>query len=139
MSVSVMKKLTVLAFHRDADALLRRLVKLRCVEVRSMDHTDECVRLQLLTQERRADEELKRSEALLRDIREALPVLTKYSAEKRGLGRSKRSYDEEKFNSDGSRARGARAVEQTLALLRQREELEQIGRASCRERVCLSV
>ncbi len=35
MSVSVMKKMTVLAPQRDADRLMRRLVRLRCVEVRS--------------------------------------------------------------------------------------------------------
>ncbi len=36
MSVSVMKKMTVLAPQRDADRLMRRLVRLRCVEVRSV-------------------------------------------------------------------------------------------------------
>ena len=33
MSVSVMKKLTVLASERDADKLVRRLMRLRCVEI----------------------------------------------------------------------------------------------------------
>lgn len=120
MSVSVMKKLTVLAFHRDADTLLRRLVKLRCVEVRSVDCSDESLRLQ----RKRADEELKRSESLLKDIREALPILTKYSTEKRGIGRSLRSFDEADFNAHRGRSRGARIVSETLAHLRRREELE---------------
>ena len=33
MSVTVMKKLTVLASQRDADKLVRRLMHLRCVEI----------------------------------------------------------------------------------------------------------
>lgn len=120
MSVSVMKKLTVFAFHRDADALLRRLIKLRCVEVRSVECSDESLRLR----RKHADEELKVCEKLLEDIRAALPVLTKYSGEKRGIGRSLRDFDEGEFNADGGRARGVRAVEETLSLLQRREELE---------------
>ena len=34
MSIAVMKKLTVLTPERDVDALIRRLIRLRCVEVR---------------------------------------------------------------------------------------------------------
>ena len=36
MSVSTMKKLTVLAPLRDADKLMRRLLRLRCAEIRSV-------------------------------------------------------------------------------------------------------
>ena len=121
MSVSVMKKLTVLTHREHAEPLLRRLVKLRCVEVRSVDRSDESLHLQKL----RADQELERCEALLKDIREALPVLVEYSNEKHGIGRSLRAFDGEKFCSDGGRARGIRTVEETLLLLRRREELEQ--------------
>ena len=35
MSIAVMKKLTVLTPERDVDALIRRLIRLRCVEVRT--------------------------------------------------------------------------------------------------------
>ena len=36
MSVTVMKKLTVLASLRDADKLVRRLMRLRCVDIDSV-------------------------------------------------------------------------------------------------------
>ena len=36
MSVTVMKKLTVLASLRDADKLVRRLMRLRCVDIASV-------------------------------------------------------------------------------------------------------
>ena len=36
MSVSVMKKLTVLASVRDADRLVRRLMRLRCAELKAV-------------------------------------------------------------------------------------------------------
>ena len=35
MSVSAMKKLTVLAYRSDADALVRKLMDLKCVEIRT--------------------------------------------------------------------------------------------------------
>ena len=37
MSVSKMQKLTVFAFREDADSIVRRLMNLRCVEVRTAD------------------------------------------------------------------------------------------------------
>ena len=46
MSVSVMKRLTVVAFQEDAPAVLRRLVKLKCVEIRRIEREDGQMQLQ---------------------------------------------------------------------------------------------
>ena len=119
MSVSVMKKLTVFAFQRDADALLRRLVKLRCVEVRQVDCSDEALKLRRMS----ADEALARADKSLSDIRAVLPELTKYSAESHGLGRSLRGYDPDQFRRDGSLQRAERTVEQAKALMARGEEI----------------
>ena len=36
MSVSTMKKLTVLSYAKDADAIVRKLMSLKCVEIRNL-------------------------------------------------------------------------------------------------------
>ncbi len=125
MSVSMMKKLTVFALQKDADALLSRLVKLRCVEVERSDLTEESQRRYKREAERvRAD-----AAARLQPILTVLPELVKYSEENRGIGRSYRSYDPTKFNADGSRDRADRTVKRTLELIsRQQEVNEELGR-----------
>ena len=125
MSVSMMKRLTVFALQKDADALLRRLVKLRCVEIERSDLSEEGRR-----QQRRDAEQLRANAAArLQPIRTALPELVKYSEEKRGIGGICRSYDPAKFDSDGSREHAERVVERTLGLVSKREQLgEELGR-----------
>ena len=119
MSVSVMKKLTVFAFREDADAILRRLMKLRCVEVQRVDCADERLRLRRLD----ADAALSRAETALQSIRRVLPELVKYSTENKGIGRSLRSYEGEAFLKDGSRERAQRTVERALELTERRDEI----------------
>ena len=119
MSVSVMKKLTVFAFREDADALLRKLIKLRCVEVQKVDLSDERLRLRRM----HADEALSKAEASLKEIRTVLPELVRYSTENKGIGRSLRSYDGKRFLLDGSRERAERTVAQALELMCRREAL----------------
>lgn len=121
MSVSSMKKLTVFAFREDSEKILRRLVKLRCVEARRVDCTDERLRLRRLS----ADAELSRAEERLRDIRAVLPQLVRYSTENKGIGRSLRSFDAERFRTDGSLERACRTVEQTLRLIERRAVVTQ--------------
>lgn len=119
MSVSMMKRLTVFALQKDADAILRRLVKLRCVEVERSDLTEENQRRYKREAERvRAD-----AAARLQPILTALPELVKYSEENRGIGRSYRSYDPAKFDTDGSRDRAERTVKRTLELVSRQQEL----------------
>ena len=121
MSVSMMKRLTVFAFQKDADALLRRLVKLRCVEIERSELSEEGRRRQ-----RREAEQLRANAAArLQPILAALPELIKYSEEKRGIGGICRSYDPKEFNCDGSRERAERVVERTLGLVSKREQLSE--------------
>ncbi len=120
MSVSMMKKLTVFAFQKDADALLRRLVKLRCVEIERSDLTEEGLR----QYRREAERSRTGAAARLQPILTALPELVKYSDENKGIGRSARSYDPAKFETDGSRARAERTVERTLELVEKRRTVE---------------
>ena len=106
MSISTMKKLTVLAFGGDADAIVRRLMKLRCVEIKSTETGSGAA----LTRRFDSDGQKAEAEARLRQIREALPVLTKYSHRKTKLGRSRHLVDFEAFCADGRDASAWKAV-----------------------------
>ncbi len=77
MSVSVMKKLTVLASDRDADKLVRRLMRLRCVEIEAVPLGDLPDGGTLL----RYDCDTARAEAERRvaDVSAALPILDAYT------------------------------------------------------------
>ncbi len=119
MSVSVMKKLTVFAFCEDADALLRKLVRLRCVEIQRTEASEDALQLRRMD----ADEALSEAENSLKNIRSALPELVKYSTENKGIGRSLRAYDGNRFSSDGSLELAKRTVTQTLELMSRGQEL----------------
>lgn len=73
MSIAVMKKLTVLTPERDADALIRRLIRLRCVEVHTTPVGDgELLRVSCDSQRAEAEERVK-------TVSEALTVLNRYT------------------------------------------------------------
>ncbi len=77
MSISTMKRLTVLTPKTDADTLVRRLMKLKCVEVSTMSLDEEGMLY-------RNDCDTARVEAEKRvaSISEAIPVLDRYTVEK---------------------------------------------------------
>lgn len=114
-----MKKLTVLAYRDDADAIVRNLMNLRCVEIRRGDPAGTFGAL-----ERVEDTgERVRSEVRLNAIREVIPVLAKYTTRKKGFGRIVHRVDPEAFVTDG-RADGAwQTVESTQAVCRERDAL----------------
>lgn len=104
MAVVKMKKLSVLAHSRDADKLIRRLMRLRCVELmRSEAAEDEG--LTVFSDETRCAEIEKR----IGSAEEALRSLSKYSEKKKGLRTERISVRLDKFSTDGSYAR-ARAI-----------------------------
>ncbi|MBE6538156.1 MAG: V-type ATP synthase subunit I [Ruminococcaceae bacterium] len=110
MAVVKMKKLAVFAHERDADALLRRLMRLRCVELKRSDTGEGEDELSLIRDDGRCAE----IEKNISRITEALSVLSKYSTRKKGLGSSKVSVRLDKFRTDGSYARANGIVSETL-------------------------
>lgn len=77
MSISTMKRLTVLTPKVDADALVRRLMKLKCVEIStaSLDEEGEFYRND-------CDAARVEAEKRVTSISEAIPLLDKYTVEK---------------------------------------------------------
>ncbi len=100
MSVSVMKKLTVLTPVRDADRLVRRLLRLSCVEMQSVPVDDLPDGGRLL----RFDAEAARTEAERRvaDITATLAILEGYSVKAKPWRRKPIVTTAEAFRATGS-------------------------------------
>ena len=115
MSVSTMKRLTVFAFRQDSDRILRKLMNLRCVEIRTLDVSDAELALERL----HSEEDVAQADRRLNAIRAAIPVLTKYSTRRNGLGRVVHEFSPEQFSRDGSEEKARETVRQTLKLQEQ--------------------
>ena len=116
MSVSNMRKLTVFAPKEQADVLIHRLMKLRCVQVRQTEDPG----LQLFRVS--CDAQRADAERRVATVGEALEILAKYSQRKgllSGLIQTRKQLDMEKFLAERYDA-ATQAVHQTLAY-RQRE------------------
>ncbi len=111
MSISVMKRLTVLAPLNQADTLVRRLMKLKCVEISrtSLDDDGELLRHD-------CDTARAEAEASVAKVAEAIPFLDKYTV-KPGKWRDKPiSTSAEGFRGTGGYDTAWEVVEEVLAL-----------------------
>lgn len=119
MSVSKMQRLTVFAFREDVDRIVRRLMDLRCVDVRVADPARGAAVFPCLD----VDRELAETERKLAVIGEALPVLAKYATKKKGLARRVLRANRSKFVRDG---RAEAAMETAKQALECKEKLRAI-------------
>ena len=119
MSISAMKKLTVLAHASDADAIVRRMLHLRCVEIqRTMPEAGELDLVRIESDGKQA--EVKERMA---HIEAAMPRLAKYSTRRGGIGRRVQRLDRAAFVDDGRAERAWQVVERTLALKARMDEI----------------
>ena len=112
MPISTMKKLTVLSMRSDADAIVRRLMNLRCVEIQGTEIGEGS----LLSTHFDSDGQKTAADGRLRRIREALPILAQYDARKKRLGASRHRVDFDVFALDARYGEAWETVEKTLAL-----------------------
>ncbi|MBQ5792870.1 MAG: hypothetical protein IIW17_02510, partial [Clostridia bacterium] len=114
MSVSTMRKLTVFAPRGQEDALIRRLMRLRCVQVRQVDDPE----LQL---ERVAcDAQRAAAERRLGAVTDALEMLARYSSRK-GFVQTRNQLDIEKFMAERY-DKATEVVQQTLETKQRKHE-----------------
>ncbi|MBQ9759973.1 MAG: hypothetical protein IJW16_01345, partial [Clostridia bacterium] len=118
--MSTMKKLTVLTLAEDADAIVRKLMKLRCVEIRSTEVGEGA----LLSAHFDSDGQKAAADSRLRRIREAIPVLNQYTMRKKRLGRSLHRVNADEFLADGRAESAWRTVEKALELCNTLKETE---------------
>ncbi len=121
MSVSAMKKLTVLAPERDADKLLRRLLRLRCVEIRTVPVSDLPDGGRLL----RCDCDAARAEAERRvaDVSTALEFLDAYAVTARPWIKRPIDITTEVFEATGCRRAAEVVVSEVLSIREGRAEV----------------
>lgn len=113
MSVSRMKRLTAFAHKEQLDELMKKLVRLRCVEISSCesgaeDSADELSRLN-------CDARRLELEASLSDISAAINILDPLVKRAKGLFAQKTEVDTDSFVAKGHAERAIRTVAETLA------------------------
>ena len=119
MSISTMKKLTVLAHASDADAIVRRMLHLKCVQIqRAIPEAGEFA-LERIESDGKQTEIRER----IAHIEAAIPKLAKYSTRRGGIGRRIQSLDRAAFVADGRAERAWQAVERTLEVKARMDEI----------------
>lgn len=114
MSVSVMKKLTALASARDADRLVRRLIRLRCAELTSVPLGDLPDGGTLLRYD--CDKDRAEAERRVADVTAALPLLDAYTDQAKPWNRRPISVTAEEFRRSGRFEAARETVAEVLAL-----------------------
>lgn len=120
MSVSTMKRLTVLAHQRDEDKLIKRLVSLRCLDVNTATQSTD---ISLKTCERA--ETCSALEESVASINKAIAALGRYAKRKKGtLGLSRKRLDLGAFAESDEAARARQAVRDTLDVLSEQADIK---------------
>lgn len=112
-----MKKLTVLAHKRDTDTLIRRLMRLRCVEIRPSEEKTDLAAYGSSAEPLELEKKLARTSSTISE-------LNKYSRKNKGLAEKRISVRFERFRADGSYAKAEALVDEVLSLCARRDELE---------------
>ena len=118
-----MKKLTVLSYGGDADAIVRKLMNLRCVDIRPAASDKTALSTDVL----HVDEERRAAEETLALIRSAISTLAPYSLRKKTFGRTVHRVDPEEFRRDGDDVKAlaiAKEAEEIRLHLRELEEAQ---------------
>ena len=120
MSVSTMKKLTVLAPLRDADKLVRRLLRLRCAEIRSVPVSELPDGGKLLRYD--CDAARAAAERRVADVSAALAFLDGYTVSARPWTKKPIDITPEVFESTGCRRAAEAVVSEALRIRDARAE-----------------
>lgn len=97
MSVSVMKKLTVIAPSGEEDAVIKRLIRLRCVEVRAAHSGEYGYLLDCIS----CDSHRSDIEKRIATLEKIIPVLLKRTKRRGGLGSKRSKIDRDEFIESG--------------------------------------
>lgn len=112
MSVSNMKKLTAFVFRDDADRLVRTLMRLRCVQVQSLDAVRSAWKLSRVD----CEGELADAKRRLTEVDAVLPILSQYSTRSMRFRRRVHTIDQQTFVKDGTEARTWETVRKVASL-----------------------
>ncbi len=99
MSVSAMKKLTVFTHSADSEAVIRKLMSLKCVHIDTADASE--IKEIIPAAKVNCDATRAELETSLSRISEAINILDKYTHRKKSLFKQKIAVKKDKFVSDG--------------------------------------
>ena len=120
MPISKMKRLTVFVRKEHLDKLMKKLVRLRCVEISKYEDDFESKELSLA----RVNCDARRSELddSLSLINDAIGLLNPYVKKSKGLFSQKKQVDTEKFINEGRDERARKVVLETVKLNKNKEK-----------------
>ncbi|MBR2354250.1 MAG: V-type ATP synthase subunit I [Clostridia bacterium] len=121
MSVSKMKRLALFVGRDEVDLLTKKLIRLRCVEIRTAEPEtgDEYATARYAAETKRGQ-----AEERVGRIHAAMEALNPYATRSRGLFGGKRKIDPDRFLSDGSAEQAEQIVEETLQILERKTEIK---------------
>lgn len=119
MSISAMKKLTVVTPKDEMQSVVRKLIKLRCVEVRQIEKGAS----DGLWMKNSYDAQKLALETLIADINYAMSVLNVYSSRVMGLGDGRIKVDRDEFVFDGSYKNAKEIVDKTNELVSKKSDM----------------
>ncbi len=121
MSVSKMKRLTLFVGRDEVDLLTKKLIRLRCVEIRTAEPEteDDAAAVRYAAQTKRAQ-----SEERVGRIEGAMDALNPYATRSRGLFGGKKRIDPDGFLADGRAEQAEKVVTETLSIVRRKGEIK---------------
>ncbi len=121
MSVSKMKRLGVIVGRDEVDLLTKKLIRLRCVEIRTAEPEtgDEYAAARYAAETKRA-----RAEERVGRISEAMEALNPYATRARGMFSGKKKIDPDRFLADGRAELARTTVDETLSIVERKAEIK---------------
>ena len=122
MSVSSMKKLAAYAHKEDLDLLVKKLMRLRCVDISSHEWSEDDDELGLS----RVGSDVRRLEleASIEDISTVISALDPYVQKAKGFAGGKKRMNTDAFASDGRADAARAAVAGVLEIIKRREQIK---------------
>lgn len=117
-----MKKLTVFAYADDSEAVIRKLMNLRCVEISEQDKSDANAILPL--ERISCDSKRAELEASLVRISDAINILDVYTRRKKSLFKPKINVKKDKFVSDGYADKARFTVDEANKAINRQNEIK---------------
>ncbi|MBQ7376342.1 MAG: V-type ATP synthase subunit I [Clostridia bacterium] len=122
MSISKMKKLAVFAHKDELDAIVKRLMRLRCVDIST--HTDRDEEEELELERISCDARRLELESTVADIDAVIAALDPHVKRAKGMLAGKKKLNTDEFVQKGNADKARKVVSRTLQILGRREAIK---------------
>ena len=122
MSISKMKKLAVFAYKDELDPIVKRLMRLRCVDIST--HTDRNEEEELELERISCDSRRLELEITIADIDAVIAALDPHVKRAKGMLAGKKKLNTDEFGQKGNADKARKIVSRTLEILSRRETIK---------------